>query len=98
MHWYERLNFLEAFFRITKFLWPSQIRKRLFFITNFGKYCYIAMPFGLKIVGVTYQRMVNGVFLKLIRDVIEDYVVKSAKDNNHVACLQKVFDIADSKK
>lgn len=60
------------------------------------------MPFGLKNAGVTYQRMVNKVFRRLIGDVVEvyvdDMVVKSAKADNHVACLQKVFDVARQNK
>lgn len=56
------------------------------------------MPFGLKNNGATYQRMVNKVFRGLIEDVVEAYaddmVVKSVKANDHVACMQKVFDVA----
>jgi hypothetical protein len=33
---------------------PDQIKT--FFITPYGAYCYITMPFGLKNVGATYQR------------------------------------------
>jgi hypothetical protein len=31
------------------------------FITPFGAFCYTTMPFGLKSVGATYQRVYNGV-------------------------------------
>ncbi len=37
------------------------------FITNRGIYCYQMMPFGLKNVGATYQRLVNKMFHELVK-------------------------------
>ncbi|XP_022863650.1 uncharacterized protein LOC111383741 [Olea europaea var. sylvestris] len=44
------------------------------FITDRGLYCYKVMPFGLKNVGATYQRLVNMMFVELIGRTIEVYV------------------------
>ena len=44
------------------------------FITNEGVYYYKVMPFELKNVGSTYQRMINKVFTKQIRRNLEVYV------------------------
>lgn len=44
------------------------------FITEKGVYCYRIMPFSLKNVGATYQRLVNKIFEKLIGKTIEVYV------------------------
>ncbi|XP_022851454.1 uncharacterized protein LOC111373186 [Olea europaea var. sylvestris] len=95
---HERLSFLDAFLGYHQILMAEADQEKTSFITDFGTYCYTAMPFGLKNAGATYQRMVNKVFRGLIRGVVEvyvdDMVVKSARANDHVACLQKVFDVA----
>ncbi|XP_022859822.1 uncharacterized protein LOC111380472 [Olea europaea var. sylvestris] len=53
------------------------------------------MPFGPKNVGVTYQRLVNKIFAKLIRKTVEAYVddmvVKSKQLNSQVSDLEEVF-------
>ncbi|KAL0433813.1 UNVERIFIED_CONTAM: hypothetical protein Slati_2715600 [Sesamum latifolium] len=37
-------------------------RKKASFITSEGTFCYVAMPFGLKNAGATYQRLVDKIF------------------------------------
>lgn len=44
------------------------------FITNRRLYCYIVMPFELKNVGATYQRMMNAMFKQQIGRNVEMYV------------------------
>ena len=44
------------------------------FVTSQGLYCYRVMPFGLKNVGATYQRLVNQMFKKQIGRNVEVYV------------------------
>ncbi|XP_034685658.1 uncharacterized protein LOC117914419 [Vitis riparia] len=65
------------------------------FITPHGLYCYRVMPFGLKNVGATYQRLMTKIFKPLIGDIVEvyidDVVVKSKTRNEHTQHLQKVF-------
>lgn len=67
------------------------------FITPKGLYCYRVMPFGLKNVGATFQRMVYLLFGMLIGEIMEAYiddmVVKSLKAKNHLAHLAKAFAI-----
>ena len=65
------------------------------FITPFGSFCHISMPFGLKNVGATYQHCMLKCFGDLIRWTIEAYVdnimVKSKWDNHLVADLEQTF-------
>ena len=53
------------------------------------------MPFGLKNIGSTYQRMVTKMFKKQLRRNIEAYiddtVVKSKAMENHLFDLAKTF-------
>ena len=49
-------------------------QKKTTFITSQGLYCYKVMPFGLKNVRATYQRLVNKMFSKQIKRNIEVYV------------------------
>ena len=65
------------------------------FITGQGTYCYRVMPFGLKNVGATYQRLVNRMFQKQIgasMDVyIDDMLVKLTTTKLHIAHLVEAF-------
>ena len=57
------------------------------FIIDRGLYCY-KVPFGLKNVGATYQRLVNKIFANLLgvsmEVYIDDMLVKSAAAQDHV--------------
>jgi hypothetical protein len=65
------------------------------FITSSGTYCYLRMPEGLKNVGGSFSRMTAKVLHSQIgRNVltyVDDIIVKSTKQENHVADLQETF-------
>ena len=65
------------------------------FVTNKGLYCYEVMPFGLKNAWATYQRLVNAMFEDEIGEAMDVYVddmlVKSKIEGDHIANLSKVF-------
>ncbi|KAK4397356.1 hypothetical protein Sango_1572200 [Sesamum angolense] len=69
--------------------------KRVSFITSDGMFCYIAMPFGLKNTGATYQRLVDKIFQpQLGRNMevyVDDILVKSKEARNHVEDLEETF-------
>ena len=53
------------------------------------------MPFGLKNAGATYQRLMNRMFAhQLGRNVqvyVDDMLVKSVRENDHLCYLQETF-------
>ena len=89
------LSFLDVFSGYHQInMYPPDAEK-IMFITEKGTYCYQVMPFELKNVGATYQRMVNKVFKELLGEVMEAYVddmiVKSKQGKSHTRQLEKVF-------
>jgi ribonuclease HI len=65
------------------------------FITPSGTYCYLRMPEGLKNAGGSFSRMTTKVLHSQIdRNVltyVDDIIVKSTKQENHIADLQETF-------
>ncbi|KAL0408407.1 UNVERIFIED_CONTAM: hypothetical protein Sradi_1775100 [Sesamum radiatum] len=70
-------------------------RKKVSFITSSGTFCYVAMPFGLKNIGATYQRLVDKIFRPQIGRNVEVYVdnmlVKIKKAEDHIDDLEETF-------
>ncbi|XP_060200829.1 uncharacterized protein LOC132629109 [Lycium barbarum] len=66
------------------------------FITEWGTYCYRVMPFGLKNAGATYMRAMTTIFHDMMHNEIEVYVddviIKSRKQSDHVKDLVKFFE------
>ncbi|XP_057432272.1 uncharacterized protein LOC130725025 [Lotus japonicus] len=65
------------------------------FMTASVNYCYRTMPFGLKNVGATYQRLMDRVFAKQIGKnmevYVDDMIVKSTLGANHHQDLSEAF-------
>ena len=65
------------------------------FITENANFCYRVMPFRLKNVGATYQRLMNKVFAKQIdRNIevyVDDMVAKMSESQDHSSDLSKIF-------
>jgi hypothetical protein len=65
------------------------------FITPSGTYCYLRVPEGLKNAGGSFSRMTFKVLTTQIgRNVltyVDDIIVKSTKQENHIAYLQETF-------
>ena len=65
------------------------------FITPFGMYCYVTMPFGLRNARATYQRCMLHVFGEhiglTVEAYVDDIVVKSKKRGDLVQDLKITF-------
>uniref|UniRef100_A0A2N9I089 Reverse transcriptase domain-containing protein n=1 Tax=Fagus sylvatica TaxID=28930 RepID=A0A2N9I089_FAGSY len=92
-----RLSFLDAFQGYHQIPMNPADQEKTAFITPRGTYCYRVMPFGLKNAGATYQRMVTKMFGPMIGKTVEVYIddmlIKSLREENHIADLLQVFDI-----
>jgi ribonuclease HI len=66
------------------------------FITLFGLFCYVTMPFGLRNAGATYQRCMQHVFGdhigRTVEAYVDDIVLKTRKADDLVSDLRVAFD------
>ena len=76
---HELLTFMDVYSGYNQILMHPDNQEKTAFVTNKGIYCYKVMPFGLKNVGATYQRLVNQMFKDQLGDTMEVYIV-SARD------------------
>uniref|UniRef100_A0A2N9EE12 Reverse transcriptase domain-containing protein n=1 Tax=Fagus sylvatica TaxID=28930 RepID=A0A2N9EE12_FAGSY len=92
-----RLSFLDSFQGYHQIPMNVADQDKTAFITPRGTYYYKVMPFGLKNAGATYQIMVTKMFGHMIGKMVEVYIddmlVKSLLEENHVSDLLQVFDI-----
>ncbi|KAL0451714.1 UNVERIFIED_CONTAM: hypothetical protein Slati_1149500 [Sesamum latifolium] len=93
----ELLSMMDASQGYHQIMLAPENRKKVSFIISEGTFCYVAMPFGLKNVGATYQRLVDNIFHPQIgRNVevyIDDMLVKSKKAADHVKDLEETFSV-----
>ena len=91
------LSFLDAFSGYHKIPMYSPDAEKTSFITPHGLCCYNVMPFRLKNVGATYQRLVTKMFRPLLGKTVEvytdDMLIKSKERPDHATHLQQVFDL-----
>ena len=82
---YNQIMMAEQDIHKTAFMCPGHI----------GAFEYTVMPFGLRNAGATYQRAMNSIFHDMIGHSLEvyidDVVIKSPEEGNHVTSLRKAF-------
>ena len=91
------MSFLDAFQGYYQIPLALDDQERTDFVTPVGNYHYKVMPFDLKNAGATYQWMMTRMFEpqlgKTIKIYINDMVVKSKAESEHISDLGNIFDI-----
>ena len=86
---------MDAFSGYNQIKMEEANQENTFFVTSQGLFCYKVMPFGLKNVGATYQRLINKMFTHQIgRNVqvyVDDMLVKNLREDDHLDDLRETF-------
>ena len=94
---YPWMSFLDTFQGYHQIPLALDNQEKTVFLTPMGNYHYKVMPFRLKNVGSTYQRMMTRMFEpqlgKNIEAYIDDMVVKSKVETEHIDDLRNIFEI-----
>ena len=92
-----RMSFLDAFQGYHQIPLALDDQEKTAFVTPIGNYHYKVIPFGLKNVGSTYQRMMTKMFKSQLGNNIEiyidDMVVKNKMVSEHLEDLRTIFEI-----
>ena len=94
---HSRMSFLDAFQGYHQIPLAMGDQEKMAFVTPTRNYHYKVIPFRLKNVGSTYQRMMSKMFeLQLGKNIevyIDDMMVKSKVVSEHVGNLGNIFEI-----
>ena len=92
---HELLSFMDAFSGYNQIKMKEEDQEKTSFVTSQGLFCYKVMSFGLKNARATYQRLMNKMFVhQLGRNVqvyVDNMLVKSVRENDHLNDLQETF-------
>ena len=92
---HELLSFMDAFSGYNKIRMEETDQEKTSFVTSQGLFCYKVMPFGLKNIRATYQRLMDKMFVHQIRRNVQVYVdnmlVKSVREDDHLSDLRETF-------
>ena len=93
---HQLLSFMDAFSGYNQIQMYEDDQEKTSFVTIQGLFCYRVMPFGLKNPSPTYQRLINKMFAPQIgRNVqvyVDDMLVKSRREEDHLEDLRETFD------
>ena len=91
------LSFMDGFYGYNQIVIALEDMEKTSFITKWGTYFYLLMPFRLKNAEATYQRAATTLFHDIMhRDVevyVDDMIVKSRDRADHLAALQRFFEM-----
>jgi hypothetical protein len=91
----ELMSLLDCYSGYHQIWMKKEDESKTSFITPSGTYCYLRMPEGLKNAGGSFSRMTARVLHsqigKNVLTYVDDIIVKSTKQENHIADLQETF-------
>jgi hypothetical protein len=90
----ELMSLLDCYSGYHKIWMKKEDEPKTSFITPSGTYCYLRMPEGLKNAGGSFSRMTAKVHSQIGRNVltyVDDIIVKSTKQENHITDLLETF-------
>ena len=94
---HQLLSFMDVFSDYNQIRMDEVDQEKTPFITSQGLFYYKVMPFGLKNASATYQRLMYKMFMNQIETNVQVYVddmlVKSCREDNHLEDLKETFDI-----
>ena len=94
---HQLLSFMDVFFDYNQIRMDEVDQEKTPFVTSQGLFCYKVMPFGLKNASAKYQRLMYKMFANQIETNVQVYVddmlVKSRREDNHLEDLKETFDI-----
>ena len=89
------ISFMDGISRYNQINMAPKDMTKTTFITEWGIYCYMVMPFGLKNAGATYQRMATTLLHDMMHNKVEVYVddmiVKSKDRECHIINFEKIL-------
>ncbi|GKV02675.1 hypothetical protein SLEP1_g15073 [Rubroshorea leprosula] len=92
---HERMSFLDASSGYHQVQLLLDDQEKTTFYAGDAIYCYVMMPFGLKNVGATYQKLVRIIFkLQIGRNIevyVDDMIVTSVRAEDHIDGLDETF-------
>lgn len=92
-----RLSFMVAYRGYHEIAMVPNDMEKTEFITPYRIYCYGVMPFGLMNSGATFTlaifKMLHSQIGHTVEAYIDDLVVKSQKESNHLRHLADVFEV-----
>ena len=90
------MSFMDGFSGYNQIKMASEDMNKTIFTMEWGIYCYIAMPFGLKNADATYQRMATALLHNMMHNEVKVYVdemiVKFKDRKDHIVNLRKFFE------
>ena len=90
---HELLSFMDVYSRYNQIPMYEPDEEHTSFITYCGLYCYKAMPFGLKNVGVLMNMMFKDLIGNIMEVYVNDMLLKSRVARDHVEHLGQMFDV-----